>query len=199
MRVEATDPDGNPEEPATYLNWFEPGKGYSATTIPGDDEHQVTMVTDFENESVIMFIDGEDGKMSFVYSTQALRSALTAAAADEDALYDEADENGHPSMQSIGQKSILGLTADGYRVEDENGITEFWVTRELELEHIASTNTSGVHQQAFAGILLPGDGFILLMTHKSHINRETFRMETIEINRDVDNVYSLNEYPRIAY
>lgn len=112
--------------------WLEPKATYFGTQILNDQANQIT-VMDLENQGMTMFMDNGNQKMAMRVrgNQQLIDKYVKQAAAEENA--------GDVQLTPIGNKSILGYSCKGYRVETEDGTANVWITDEAPVGSIAGT------------------------------------------------------------
>ncbi|MCC5927385.1 MAG: hypothetical protein JJU41_12580 [Bacteroidetes bacterium] len=201
MRISGTDEDGSPIEPVYFYSLIEPGSTYSGTFVPQEGNDQVTMVFDSETNAMIMFIQSDGEKMSMVYGGNAMFASFIGdyeEFEDEDFEPEDIPDHYAERFTEIGSKTINGIRATGYRMEDEAVSIEYWVTSEFGSQ---SASRGGLMQSP-STLMMPGipqsHGGIVLEARVS--DKETgavFIMESVDINRNARRNYTKQEFPLV--
>lgn len=199
MRITSRDEHGNTEDPVLFDSLIEPGATYSGTFVPQEGSDRVTMVFDADHNAMIMFIQSDGEKMSMVYGGNAMFASLMGQyekfeiEGEVEPMPDHYAERFH----EIGTRTINGVRATGYRMEDDAVSIEYWVTTEF-----GNPAASGGMIQSPTTLMMPGipqsHGGVLL---EAKINdKETgsqMTIESVEIRRNERREYSRSEFPLI--
>ncbi|TVQ64541.1 MAG: hypothetical protein EA360_12090 [Balneolaceae bacterium] len=202
MRISGTDEQGNPMEPVYLHALIEPDATYSGTTVPDQESGgEVVIIFDGDTNAMIMFIESDGEKMSMVYGGDFMLSAMEGLS--DEFEVDEIDPADIPDAYAekfteLGTKTIHGVQATGYSMEDEAVSVEYWITTEFGDHSVAS----GGGTQSPSTLIAPGiprsHGALLLEARV--IDKEegsSFIMESVEIRRNAGLRFSSEDYPRI--
>lgn len=202
MRISGTDESGNPMDPVYMHALIEPDATYSGTTVPDQESgNEVVIIFDADTNAMIMFIESDGEKMSMVYGGDFMLSAMEGLSDEFQA--DQIDPADIPDpyaekFTEIGTKTIHGVEATGFRMEDEAVSIEYWITSEFGEHSVAPMGGA----QSPSTLIAPGiprsHGALLLEARV--IDKEegaNFIMESVEIRRNASMRFSSEDYPRI--
>ena len=149
------------------------------------------IIYDYKNEAMVMLSESEEGKFSFAYDwSTTMDDSVDFTQEELDAYYGK--------FESLGTKTILGFECEGYKTVDDGNEYEFWVsTEEIEgLGHSLSANSSTKYLRGNPMLNHPSGS--ILSWKGTDADGETFEMNMLEVNKQVNISYKVSEYPVIG-
>lgn len=202
IRISGRDENGNPLEPIYFNALIEPDATYSGTVVPDESsDEQVVMVFDADTNAMIMFIESDGEKMSMVYGGDFMLSSMEGLS-DEFEVQEidpaEIPDAYAEKFTELGTKTIHGVQATGFRMEDEAVSVEYWMTTEFG-DHSTS---AGGGIPAPSSLIAPGiplshDGLLLEARIDDKEEGSSFLMESVDLNRSAGVSFATQDYPRI--
>jgi hypothetical protein len=199
MRFTTMDANGRVTDEGEFTFLLEPGASYSGTFVENEDDKQgsVIMVFDTEFDAMVMFISSEGEKMSMAYGGGGGGGWMASMDEDNDEDADFGEDMGY---ESLGTRTIHGITARGYRFSDEEMEMEMWIADDESLSgHLGSRNPALQKNHPQAAGMLPASGLPLEMTSREKSTGETFKMESVEFNRNARIRLNRSEYPAVSF
>jgi hypothetical protein len=205
MRFTTTDRNGRVTDEGEFTFLIEPGATYSGTLVENDENNggSVIMIFDIENGAMVMFITSDGEKMSMAYGGGSGWMDGFDGLDDEDDEPAEFGEDMPDNMQfeSLGTRTIHGVTANGYRFSDDEMEMEMWIAEDGSLSGrtLGNRNPALQRNHPNAADMLPTSGLPLEMTSREKSTGETFKMESVDFNRNARIRLSRSEYPPVSF
>lgn len=191
MLIESYKKSGKPDETVTMTMYGHNEGGYVGTLLidqsqkPGE---QTFIINDFKNHAMVMLFTTEGEKTSMAYSL------MMAEPTEMEVVADEETPDEMVNFEQIGTKEILGYTCSGYRIDNEDAISEMWFSQEVlfgtGLMNATPAAAAATHPSMPSGTLMEWDS-----TDKKSGERSVMRVT--EINPNATMSIDMNEYPRI--
>lgn len=211
MEIESSDGNQRSEEPVIIRMHFNENQMYSGTQISGEQmeesEGEVFIVYDLKNESMVMLMDGDDGKFSFAYDWKQVQDiANKYTEMDQDSgdmdmeMEEENDGEEWEDFKEIGTKTIAGLECRGYMSENEDVKMEFWTTDDDDygIQKILSSNSQTKVVKGKAPDSYPS-GMLMEMTQENLKSGEITKMRITDIDKNAKVTYNMSDYPAMTY
>lgn len=137
MHVESTNKNGKKKDEGEFIMHFSTdSKNLGYQLVSGDfgKSEMGMFIIDTENDATIMLSDDKGEKTGIVYGMGAFFKSIGENLQDEfeDSTAESYLEN--PNVKKTGRtKTIAGHKCDEYIYEDEETISETWITQELKL------------------------------------------------------------------
>ena len=199
---------GEPAETGLMMMHFNTDGKYAGTRFVAKDakkeDGELFAIFDVKNQSMVMLMTTEDGKMSMAYgwkdagryasseptsSTVSTSTAATAGAAATPTV----------TYTSIGKRTIAGYSAEGYRAEDADGIVDVWVSTDPSLSFGHLMGASGSLKQARANIPASHPAGMLLETLTTDKRTgDRGRMTVTKVQKNAGVKIDMSEYPRVG-
>lgn len=202
MEIETVDKDGKTGPPMLMKMHFNDDEMYTGTQYESEEMRKesgnVFIIYDFKNSAMIMLMQSEDDKFSFAYDwQQTLEQTEALEDGEEDFEQDEVEDWNRYSK--IGTKTIAGYSCEGYRSEGDREITEVWITREADfgMQRMFRANANSKQLRGKVPIDYP-QGTMMAMESQNLETGEEIRMQVVEIHRDANVTYSMNDYPTMS-
>lgn len=150
---------------------------------------------------MLMLMNNKNERFSFAYDwKQALAKveALADSQYTENQNRDNIEEwNGY---SNIGTKNILGYPCDGYRSENDEQITELWITRDAEvgMYNLFRANASTKQMKGKIPDEYPR-GMIMELTNEDQKSGEKTIMTVTNIKKDAKVSYAMSDYPAMSF
>jgi len=195
IEIISTGSDGTAGKPVEMHMHFSDSGQYTGTSFAGEEidtgESNLFMIYDFTNGAMVMLMESEDGKFSFAYD-------WTSIPVEDSEVDTDYSEPVPPSFTHIGNRTIAGYSAEGYRMEEDGIKTDIWVTD-------ADTFGRGYFLSAYSSTthlsgLLPGEypnGTILEIISENLTTGEKVVMRTKDVKKNVSVVYQMADYPNV--
>ena len=157
----------------------------SKNTKNSDDEFFI--INDFDNESMVMLTeeDGEKNRISFAFT-------LDEGVVEEYNQQQVTDQE-LAKYKEIGTKEILGYTCKGYLKEDNENISEVWVSE----KPIAGTEKAAAMLSKNKGANVPSGypkGSMMETTVTDKETKEKFVMKVVNIDSSIELNFRMDEY-----
>lgn len=219
MEIETVSKDGTVEGPMIMQMHFNENELYSGTKFSGEEmegsEGEMFMIYDLKNESMVMLMDGEDGKFSFAYDWKQAQQLAeefsefeeeeeaemeTGAESDTEAVSEPETTVKEYNFEKIGTKTIAGLECQGYKTENENSVMEYWVTQDedIGIYKMLRTNEQTKHLKGNVPDDYPA-GMLMEMTQENLKSGEKTIMRVTDINRNASVTYNMSDYPSMSF
>ncbi len=194
IKVETYSKKGKLEE-NMFMNTHTSGQNtYIGTQIVDEEsakENQDLMViNDFKNSAFLMLMTSDGERSRMAYRVQVATPAQQEAAQEAA----PAVETTPLVYKEIGTKTIMGKTCTGYAAENDQEITEFWVTDE---------NVFGIEsmfaQNAQSSVNMPANhpkGSVMEITSTDKSSSEKTVMQVVEVQENASVKFVLADYPR---
>lgn len=201
MEIKTERENGKSDPPLIMEMHFNENEMYTGTKFYGEDFQKqngdIFIIYDFKNSAMVMLMSSEDDKFSFAYDwKQALQHAAetTGENTEEEVNWEEVEEwNGYTK---IGSKNIAGYSSDGYRSENDQSVTEIWVSREVAygMENMFQANTNSKQLRG----KVPSDypyGMLMEMRLEDLESGDKTTMTVTDIRKNANVSYVMSEYP----
>lgn len=202
MKIRTEDADGS-SEPAMYMDMhFKEGAPYTGTRFRGGAMQQnsgdLFIIYDLKNSAMVMLMSNEKNKFSYAYDWQQALSTAAAASGDGGAEqpqnWEEMEEwNGY---RPVGEKSIAGLECRGYRLENEQTVTEVWISHDnpygmgtLFQAHANARQVKNTIPDTYP------QGMLMEMTSEDLESGDKVFLKVIDIRKNADIHYAMADYP----
>ncbi len=200
--VQTTDAKGKAGDKASMMMHFATDQPYmGAKFIPekrGKDDAEALVIFDMKNESMVMLMESSGNKFSMAYGWRDAASHLTAVSIDGGTA-EAADEVMVKDIKftRIGSKKIAGYEADGFRTEDQDGVTEVWVTRDPALRFGGLMGATASMKQFRA---IPSDYPVGMMLETVHTARtgEKSRVTASKVDTKAKVKITMADYPPVG-
>lgn len=177
------------------------GADYSGTRVEGvsggrSSDQEGVMISDAKNGVMVMLSETRSGKQSVVLP--AAMYGMTGMGANTTAM-DQADTK-MPAFEDLGQKTLLGMQARGYRLRDQSKVIEFWTTQDLPegLRKALAASRERTMLGSFVPALMPM-GFLLEMTSSDGQSGEIVTMSARDVNLKTPVRFVMSEYPKQSF
>ncbi len=159
-------------------------------------EQDFFIINDFGNNAIVMLSESDGQKMRVAFALALDEDAL-AKMADEQNEEINTDDNSAPKYEEIGTKQILGYTCKGYRMEDDEVISEVWISEQPIAGMEKVSGMLGKDNKNTQIDLPKGypEGNMLETTVLNKKTKEKFEMSVIEINPKIDLIFKMEDYP----
>lgn len=207
MEIETNSQNGKDNEPVQMQMHFSDNGMYSGTKITGEqmegEDGEVFLIYDMKNESMVMLMESEDGKFSFAYDWKQAKELeeMYSEMEESSAYQDEEHENDElPEFERIGTKNIAGVETEGYRVENEDELMEFWMATDSKygIQHILHANSETKAVKGRVPDNYP-NGMLMEMMQEDRESGETITMKITDINKNANVTYQMSDYPSMTY
>ena len=206
MEIESNKSAGKSDGKAVLKMHFNTNEPYTGTSIQSTDPKEqgtAFVILDAKNQVMVMLMASEKSKFSMAYSWKDAQK-FAPASATASAPKDEPKVNWDTvkvwkSYSRIGSKTIAGYTADGYRLDGQDGTVEIWVSRDpkLNVGNMFAAN-SGLKQMKGR---IPEDypqGMMLQMTSVNNKSGEKVTMTVTNIDTNAHVTYAMSDYPKMG-
>jgi hypothetical protein len=202
MEIENIKANGKSDPPVIMEMHFREGAQYTGTKFTSEEmkknQGDMFIIYDFKNSAMVMLMGSEEGKFSFAYDwTDAMAYSENMEETEEEIDWDEVNE--WEGYTKIGTKNIAGYSCDGYVTENEETITEIWVTREetFGMENMFGANANSKQMKGKIPENYPF-GMFMEMTMDNKGDGEKTIMRVTEVNKKANVSYAMSDYPNIA-
>jgi hypothetical protein len=191
MLIESYKKSGKLDETVTMTMYNHSEGTYLGTKLidlgqKGSEE--TFIINDFKNHAMVMLFTADGEKSSMAYSL------IMAEAPEMDVVADQETPDEMVNFEQIGTKEILGYTCTGYRVDNEEAISEMWFSEEVlfgqGLMNTTPAASAATHPNMPSGTLMEWES-----TDKASGERSVMRVT--ELNPNATLSIDMNEYPRI--
>ncbi|MBP6774280.1 MAG: DUF4412 domain-containing protein [Gemmatimonadaceae bacterium] len=168
-------------------------------------EGDIFAIFDVKNESMVMLLTSDKEKMSMAYSWKdaqryaAGQTSSPSGTAPSAGTRPSAAESKPITYSSLGKRTILGYSAEGFKGENEDGEMEVWVTKDPRISYWRMAGASSSMKQ-MRGVM-PGshpDGMLLEVRSRDKKSGDTGRMTITAIDTKAKVHIDMNEYPRLG-
>ena len=187
-------------EKAILKMHFNTEQPYTGTSIVSADPKKAQqgnafIVLDAKNQAMVMMMAGEKKKFSIAYDWKDA-SKFAQSAPPQQVNWDTVKV--WRNYSKIGTKTIAGFSADGYKLDSQEGNVEMWISHDqrLSVGNMFAAN-SGLKQMQGR---LPADypqGMLLQMVSTSKNSGEKVTMTVTSIDTNAHVTYALAEYPKL--
>lgn len=191
MLIESYKKSGKLDETVTMTMFNHPEGSYLGTKLVDMDQkpgEETFIINDFKNHAMVMLFTTDGEKSSMAYSL------IVAEAPEMDVVADQETTDEMVNFEQIGTKEILGYTCTGYRVDNEEAISEMWFSEEVlfgqGLMNTTPAAAAATHPNMPSGTLMEWES-----TDKASGERSVMRVT--ELNPNATLSIDMNEYPRI--
>lgn len=194
MNIESIKKNGKKEETQQMRSYFSESEEYFAgEMLIKDEKNNSTMTTvsifDWQNNLLISLIDNPSMKMGVVMGFDAAKAVGTAS---DNANADQSKA----TLKKTGRtKKILNYNCDEYISEDEDNISEIWITNEVKLS--LTKVLAGLELQQKGKKSYPTDAPQGLMMETTTTNKkkgDKTILRVVEINQNKSTSISTKEY-----
>lgn len=158
------------------------------------DGAATTIIYDFEHQLMLMLMESEGERFAMPYNWGAVLDDAGAWPTGEEEGAIVAD--GLPAFERIGSRKISGYNSEGYRVRDDEHVTEIWVSTEVAsgIERVFQANRS----MPMLGAAMPAgypQGMLMELNAEDLKSGETVVMRTTDIDMNAKVSYRMSDYP----
>jgi hypothetical protein len=202
MRFSTIDANGRVTDEGEFTFLIEPGATYSGTFVENSEDQQGSVIMIFDNEydAMVMFITSDGEKMSMAYGGGG-GWIPEGDEQDNDAFEPGEDLPEGTEFESLGTRTIHGVTARGYRFSDDEMEMEMWIADDESQtgRNLGNRNPALQRNYPHAADMLPTSGLPLEMTTLDKATGERFKMESVEFNRNARIRLNRSEYPAVSF
>jgi hypothetical protein len=185
---------------------FNTEQPYTGTSIVSADPKKAQqgnafIVLDAKNQAMVMMMANDKKKFSIAYdwkdATKFAQSAQSAQSAPKQEVNWDTVKVWR-NYSKIGTKTIAGFSADGYKLDSQEGNVEMWISHDqrLSVGNMFAAN-SGLKQMQGR---LPADypqGMLLQMVSTSKNSGEKVTMTVTSIDTNAHVTYAMADYPKM--
>lgn len=204
MEIEMMDKNGKKEPPTIMRMHFNEDEMYTGTSYENEEMQQqngdVFIIYDFKNSAMIMLMSSEEDKFSFAYDwKQSMQMAEKYNTEELSENAEEMEEDMWKGYSKIGTKNIAGYTCEGYRSENEQTVTEIWVTNEADfgMQRMFHANANTKYLRGS----IPSDypqGMMMAMESHNLDTGERMIMQVTDVNQNAKVTYIMSDYPTMS-
>jgi len=179
---------------------FNTEQPYTGTSIVSADPKKAQqgnafIVLDAKNQAMVMMMAGDKKKFSIAYDWKD--ATKYAQQAPREQVKWDTVKTWH-NYSKIGTKTIAGFSADGYKLDSQDGNVEMWISHDdrLSVGNMFAAN-SGLKQMQGR---LPADypqGMLLQMVSMNRNSGEKVTMTVTSIDTNAHVTYAMSEYPKM--
>lgn len=210
MEIKTIDKNGKSEPPILMKMHFNDNEMYTGTSYENEEMQKengnVFIIYDFKNSAMIMLMSSDEDKFSFAYDwKQAMQMADKYQQEQEGA--EDSEEEGQEmdedemwdGYSKIGTKNIAGYSCEGYRSENDQTVTEIWVTEEADfgMQRMFQANANTKYLRG----KIPSDypqGMMMAMESKNLDTGEQMLMQVTEVDQNANVSFSMSDYPTMS-
>ena len=204
MEITSVNEDGSTEPPVLMHMFFNEDEVYTGSQFESEEmkkeDGELFIIYDFKNSAMLMLMSNDSDKFSFAYDWNQTLESVQTASDSIDTETDEISSEDWDNYEKIGSKTILGYSCDGYRSENDQQITEVWVSKDADF---GMTNLFQAHANAKQlKNKMPADypqGMLMEMSFKDLSNNEETRMKVINIDKNNRTKLVMSDYPTMSF
>lgn len=193
MKMDTYKKNGKLDETVFINTYTNASENYLGTRIESDasnaDQQEFFIINDFDTDAMVMLTEENGEKQSIAFSFQLDEEAAEKMNESDD----DADVQDYSKFKEIGTKTILGYSCKGYQTEDENNVSEVWISEKpIEgMEKAASMLAKNKKVNVPEGY---PEGSLMETTVTDKKTKEKFILKVIEINPNSHLSYKMSEY-----
>lgn len=188
-------PSGDPMELVFHYADDAPYTGTRVVSGDVDNAGAAMIIYDFDNSVMLMLMDAEGSRFAMPYSWDMAAAGVNEAWDLADGANASADA-AMPAFEHIGSRTISGYKSEGYRFQDEENVSEIWVSEDVApgIGRIFQANRS---LPILGGSMPQGypQGMIMEMNSENTSTGERVEMRTRRIDTEANLSYRMSDYP----
>jgi len=197
MQIDTYKKNGKLDETVFIKTYTKASANYIGTSIEDPNQkskdQEFFIINDFGNETMVMLTENDGEKMRVAFSFKLDEEALAKMAEEE-----EGDEKKPtPNFEEIGSKTILGYKCKGYKMEDEDAVSEVWISEKPITGMEKATGMLGKNMQN-SNVTMPAGypkGSMMETESYNKKTKEKFIMKVTEINTNDNKSFDMDDYP----